>query len=184
MEFPRVEAMAITRRMPDGTIKVNNAKRAASTQEDSHRKVLKETGFWGTQGAGCLILARSTGRLLFNLRSAEVLEPHTYGTWGGAIDAKESPMQAVLRELREEAGYHGPVKLHAMAIFVAPKGVFKYFNYIAVVDNEFDPELDHESAGSAWVAFGKWPSPLHRGAQFLLKESARDIKALILKERK
>lgn len=180
-----VTAMAITRRMPDGTIKVNNSpRRPKDSQEETHRSVLKQTGYWGHRGAGCLVLSRKTGRLLFNLRSAEVLEPHTYGTWGGAVDDGESRIQAVLRELREEAGYHGPVKLYKMAVFTAPGGTFSYTNYIAVVDAEFDPTLDHESDGFKWVAFGKWPTPLHRGAKYLLKESAREIKALIDQHKK
>jgi hypothetical protein len=48
--------------------------------------VRTDSGFWGNRGAGCIIRARDTGRMLVGLRSEEVDEPLTLGTWGGAVD--------------------------------------------------------------------------------------------------
>ena len=50
------------------------------------------------------MLALDTGRILLPHRSQAVEQPGTWGTWGGAIDGKEQPKTAALRELREEAG--------------------------------------------------------------------------------
>src|ERR1044072_6312895 len=35
----------------------------------AHLEAMKKTGFWGEQGAGCIFLARDTGRLLLAPRS-------------------------------------------------------------------------------------------------------------------
>jgi hypothetical protein len=59
--------------------------------DSEHRDALKQTGFWGRQGAGCIFLALDTERLCIAHRSRKVEQPGTWGTWGGAIDSFESP---------------------------------------------------------------------------------------------
>lgn len=142
---------------------------SAGTHDDAHRKALNETGFWGTQGAGCLFFARSTGRFLVNHRSASVEQPNTWGTWGGAIDPNEDPEDAVLREAREEAGFKG--KADATLVYEFVKGTFRYSNFILIINEEFTPRLDWESQGYKWCEFGKWPQPLHFGLKALLDNS-------------
>lgn len=132
--------------------------------DTDHQKALEQTGFWGKQAAGCLPVARSTGRYLFAHRSRYVLEPNTWGFWGGAIDESETPMQAVRRELKEEAGFHGQYKLILLDIFSHQSG-FKYYSYMAIVEEEFEPKLDRETQGFAWVEYGQWPQPLHPGVK-------------------
>ena len=139
-----------------------------ASANDEHGAALEKTGFWGRQAAGCLFLARSTGRLLIAHRSKHVLEPHTWGTWGGAIDPGETPKQGVVREVREEAGYTGRFKLIPLFVFKHSSG-FRYHNFLAVVDDEFEPELDWETQGYEWVKFGRWPKPLHPGLKSLLE---------------
>ena len=43
-----------------------------------------------------------------------------------------------------------------------------YYSFVAVVDEEFIPTLNNESAGYAWVNIGQWPKPLHDGARVTL----------------
>ena len=66
-----------------------------------HGLALEETGFWGRQAAGCLFLAKNTGRILIAHRSWAVLEPGTWGGFGGAIDEGEDPAEAARREALE-----------------------------------------------------------------------------------
>lgn len=141
--------------------------------DEEHRAQLQKTGFWGAQAAGCIFLARDTGRYLIAHRSPHVQEPNTWGTWGGAIDAGEDPEQAVRREVQEEAGYHGKLLLKHLWTFKHPSG-FQYHSYLAIVETEFAPRLDWETQGYAWVEKGRWPRPLHPGLAALLKNARLD----------
>jgi predicted chitinase/8-oxo-dGTP pyrophosphatase MutT (NUDIX family)/uncharacterized ParB-like nuclease family protein/FMN phosphatase YigB (HAD superfamily) len=136
-----------------------------------HAAELGRTGFWGKQGAGCIIMAKDTGRICLPYRSAHVQEPNTWGTWGGAIDGNEDPAVAAKREVQEEAGYDGPVKMVPLLLFKHSSG-FRYFNFLALVEREFTPQLNWETQTFDWVQFGEWPAPLHPGLKSLLNDSA------------
>lgn len=134
-----------------------------------HAKALCETGFWGKQGAGCIFLARTTKRILLAHRSPYVLEPNTWGSWGGAIDPGENPVNAVIREVKEESGYTEDMDIIPLYVFTS--GTFRYFNFLVVVDSEFEPNVDWETQGYKWCVYGEWPSPLHFGLQNLFNDA-------------
>ncbi len=142
--------------------------------EDIHHKALKDTGFWGSQGAGCIILARSTDRILLCHRSKDVEQPHTWGNWGGAIDPGETPEEAAQREAYEESGHPGPFE--AIPLFVFESGSFRYSNFLVVVDDEFTPtppsRQNWETQGHQWCEWGQWPQPLHFGLVSLFNDPA------------
>ena len=141
--------------------------RAADTQ---HAEASRQTGFWGAAGAGCVVMAESTGRFLIAHRSAQVKEPNTWGTWGGAIDPDEDPLEAAMREIREEAGYIGTIS-GVKPLYVFHKDTFRYSNFLVIVEDEFKPSLNWENQGYEWCEFGHWPSPLHFGFKSLLSDS-------------
>lgn len=107
--------------------------------------------------AGCLIRARSTGRMLLVLRSDDCDEPGTWAGVGGTIDEDEYPVEAAIREAREETGYTGPVRVDGL---VELNG---YATFLCSVPDEFEPELNWEADGSAWVVEPTDVSPLHPG---------------------
>ena len=139
-----------------------------------------ETGFWGRAAAGALVLARSTSRLLIAHRAEGTLQAGTWGTWGGAVDAGETPVDAVTRELREEAGFADEFDSHPLMVFEHDTG-FTYANFLVIVDHEFEPVLNWETQNFGWFEFGDWPDPLHFGLEQLLNHepSQRRIEALI-----
>lgn len=141
----------------------------ADHPDSEHEKELEKTGFWGKAGAGCIILAKDTNRLLLPLRSSSVEQPNTWGTWGGAIDGGKSPEAAVKQEVKEEAGYDGNVQLIHLNTFEHESG-FKYFNFLALIEEEFTPKLNWETEDFKWLEYGEWPSPLHFGLQFILDD--------------
>ena len=143
--------------------------------DQEHRQALKRTGFWGRRGAGCIILAKNTGRFCIAHRSSKVEQPGTWGTWGGAIDEGEDPARAAQREVAEEAGYSGAMKMVPLYVFKHKSG-FTYYNFLAIVEREFQPRLDWETQGYDWVEYGAWPSPLHPGLQAVLSDApSQDI---------
>jgi hypothetical protein len=60
----------------------------------------------------------------------------------------------------------------------------KYYNYLIVVDTEFEPKIPPENRwetqGWDWFEYGKWPSNLHFGVKAILNdpESVKKIKSL------
>ena len=137
-----------------------NAILESSEDDAANEERQEETGYWGEEGAGCLILAKDTGRFLISQRSDEVPEPGTWGTWGGAIDGEETPEETVRREVAEETGYDGELGLRKLYTY-KDGDKFRYYNFLATVTEEFEPEPDSETADAKWVEFGDWPDPLH-----------------------
>jgi len=123
--------------------------------------------YWGNAGAGILLQAADTGRVMLVLRSGYVNEPFTWGLPGGRVDEGEAPLPAALRELSEETGYDGPF-LDIDLLHVYQDGAFRFFNYRAVVPEEIEPALDWESIDYGWFERDELPSPLHFGLQHLV----------------
>lgn len=142
-----------------------------SEEEDAlHEKALSETGFWGYRGAGCIVLCRSSMRVLLPLRSCAVLEPGTWGVWGGAVDEGLTPEEAVLRELHEESGFKGEAELRFLVDFVDVASGFRYSNYIAIIEEEFVPTLNWETERADWFELDAFPEPLHFGLKYVLEQ--------------
>jgi putative nucleotidyltransferase with HDIG domain len=137
--------------------------------------------YWdsGNGAAGCIFIAKDTGRILLPHRSGQVLEPHTWGTWGGKVDEGETPAQAAVREIEEETGYDGEYKLTKLWVFEDPEVGFQYHNYLVIVPMEFHPKLNWETDDAKWVEWGEWPHPLHFGLQALLKNAGTKIKRVV-----
>lgn len=149
--------------------KNHNPKNMKNNGDDGvHAAALKKTGHWGKQAAGCIFLARETGNICLNLRSKDVLEPLTWGTWGGAIDVDENPREAVRRESQEEVGE--TIKMDLIPLLLFTKPGFKYHNFLAVIDKEFTPKLDWESKDYKWTSLDDLPKPLHPGLKALLQD--------------
>jgi len=144
----------------------------SSLDDVTHAEALDKTGFWGTRGAGCLILCRSTGRFLLGKRSKEVDEPLTWGGFGGAIDSTENPSEAALREVQEETGLPESATPALVPLFVFRCGTFEFHNYLAVVESEFAPVLDWETTRAGWYEWQRFPGPAHFGLTAVLQDAA------------
>jgi 8-oxo-dGTP pyrophosphatase MutT (NUDIX family) len=124
---------------------------------------------------GCLLLAADTLNFSFQLRSPTSDTPNTWGCWGGGIDGNEEAFVALKRELREETGYDGQMRIYPLMTYYDQDRAFTYYNNLVLIPHEFKinppPEFAEESAGNVWVPFNDWPDPLHPGLQGLLDDA-------------
>lgn len=133
----------------------------------------------GLRGAGLVLVARATGRVLLLLRSEEVNEPGTWGLPGGKIDPDENARVAAVRELEEEAGWDGPVTVLKEPIFVFEEPDFEFLTFFGYVEDEFEPVTNWESDDAGWFHLSELPQPLHFGVEALMTERKRTIVAEI-----
>lgn len=150
-------------------IRENSHMPAENDPDDkAHYDELERTGFFGKQAAGCIPMSRISGKILVVLRSAKVEESGTWGNVGGAHHADEAPKDAALRELHEETGYMGRAEMVPLLLFTS--GTFRYQNYLALVEEEFIPDLGWEADAFKWCHLDELPYPLHFGIEAVLND--------------
>jgi 8-oxo-dGTP pyrophosphatase MutT (NUDIX family) len=110
-----------------------------------------------------VLYAEDTGRWCLQQRSDSVNDPGLWAAWGGGREPGESLEQCARRELAEESGYRGPIRLEPLA-----KNA-KYVTFIGVVPHEFEPRPNHEWKDYCWTELGKWPGPMHPGTAAALE---------------
>jgi len=145
-------------------------------------------GFWGDAGAGILMFSRSTNKFMVLKRSGWVKEPGTWGIAGGALEVDEdgklteTPEEGARREAREELGLSGGINLVPAYVFTSPRGSFKYYNFIGVVEDEFEPVLeDGENTDFKWVTLKELRdlSGKHFGLKALVANSGDLLETLV-----
>lgn len=156
------------------------------------REGLTESQFWGNKASGILPIAKDTGKILIGLRSDYVMEPNTWGNFGGAIglddygmDEEElSPSDNAVKEMKEEIGYRGDINI--INSYVFKKDDFIYYNYIGIINNQEDisksnTNLNWEVSDLKWVTLDELINHpnLHFGLISLLDNSYTQIKTII-----
>lgn len=124
--------------------------------------------FEADAAAGCLILAMKTKRVMIAQRGIMGDFPMTWGTTGGCLEKGEGPRTACRREVYEETGYGGRMRLIPLMESYNSEKEFTYYNFLAIVPFEFEPVKDEENNAFRWLEFNDWPEPLHPGFQKLL----------------
>ena len=115
------------------------------------------------EGVGALIYALSTNRYLFLLRNKSK-HAGLWGIVGGKIESKETVINGLIREIREEIGLdYSKQKFIPLETFTSDNQQFAYHTFLAVVNEEFVPILNDEHRGYCWVKIEDHPRPLHPG---------------------
>ena len=158
--------------------------------------------YWGISGAGILPFCEKTKRFLPNLRSAQVMQPNTYGIFGGGIlfrdlvnfgiKSHEELLQTpeafkihAKKELEEESGFSGSIKLENLFIYKDDVCDFHYYNFLGIVNEEFKPQAQKDSewettGKDSWVTYNELIElePKHFGLTALIKNAGEKLKAI------
>jgi ADP-ribose pyrophosphatase YjhB (NUDIX family) len=138
------------------------------------------------RAVGAVIISKSTGRAMMQLRSPVETHSMCWGLWGGKLEQDEGDLEGLKRELCEELGFPGVPNTIAMShvyTFVTRDKRFRHVSYLILCEDEFVPTLDEESAGYCWVNIWDWPQPLHRNtAKMFNSKGFRDALEGLLKD--
>ncbi len=128
-----------------------------------YKRQLANCSLKRSRNAGALIYSTSSKRFLFLLRDSLKKHRSTWGLVGGKIEKDERPLQALLREAKEELSIDFSYnKIVPIETFTSEQ-LFIYYTFLIVVDTEFVPTLNLEHRGYAWVHLADYPTPLHPG---------------------
>lgn len=112
---------------------------------------------------GVWFYSLSTDRYLYLLRN-DRKHPGTWGLPGGKVDRPETLLGALERECVEELGiWPESIKLAPIEQFTSPDNYFTYHTFLSLIEREFEPTLNHEHYGYAWIDSGQLPNPMHPG---------------------
>lgn len=131
---------------------------------------------------GAIFIAANTGRVLLNLRAPYKSHRLTWSLWGGMVEGNESPKECLVREMEEEMGFVPDInKFYPYDVYESKDKHFRYYSFICVVQDEFNPELNQEAVGYCWTKLGIWPSPMHNGARITLcnKKSLAKLETIL-----
>jgi 8-oxo-dGTP pyrophosphatase MutT (NUDIX family) len=104
-----------------------------------------------------------TDRYLYLMRD-DSKNPNTWGLPGGKCETGETLMQTIERECQEELGFFPDyIRLMPLDHFTSADGAFCYHTFFCCVSKEFQPILNAEHLGYAWIDSKTYPKPMHPG---------------------
>ena len=134
------------------------------------------------KAGGAVFVSLETGRILLVMRSHTVSHPHTWCFPGGKIEANETVMQGISREIKEEIGFIPKyMKAIPIDVFKSLDGEFIFYSIAVFIEDEFIPNLNNENLGYGWFDIECLPKPLITGARKTLmhKDFKKSFKQMI-----
>lgn len=120
------------------------------------------------EGAGALFYALDTQKFLVLLRADDGDDGNCWCCLGGGRDMVNGQPEPLEMTVRREAFEEGGLAMDAEyeLIHVGTKRYedgFKFYNYLALIEEEFLPIINEEHKSFQWVDWDKLPKEMHRG---------------------
>ena len=129
------------------------------------------------RGVGAIIVSEQTGNVLTVLRSSKESYANTWTFAGGRVEANETEIAALRRELEEELQLTKIKKITPLHRYQSRAKDFVYDTFVVLVAKEFVPKLNWENSGYAWTTVERLPGPLHPKTRQMIS-SARLVEKL------
>jgi len=134
--------------------------------------IIKAVGVW--------FYTVDTHRYLYLMRN-DPKHPGSWGLPGGRVEPGETLITAITRECEEEMGaMPNYIRMIPLEKFTTVDSGFEYHTFFCIVDSEFQPALNHEHIGYAWIDSGTWPKPMHPGLWSTVNFEAVQCKILTI----
>ena len=106
-------------------------------------------------GAGVLVICETTGRILLGKRSGESNDPDTWGEFGIKFskeggEEEENVLYIVEQAFKQQTSYAGKIKLIPSFVYETKEDTYKYYNFIAIIPEEFTPTLSEKNDEWKW----------------------------------
>lgn len=112
---------------------------------------------------GVCFYSFDTHRYLYLMRN-DSKYPNTWGLPGGKCETGETLLDTIRRECMEELGmFPEYLRLVPLDQFTSTDNAFCYHTFFCCVPSEFQPKLNSEHLGYAWIDTTAWPKPMHPG---------------------
>jgi 8-oxo-dGTP pyrophosphatase MutT (NUDIX family) len=121
----------------------------------------------GGQGSGVMFYCEPSQKILLLKRGEGGDAPGTWCAPGGGVEDYETIREAANRECVEEIGVHPEDDLgcelqHMHRVYYPDTG-YTFHNHYAVVDKEFEPQLNDEHSDWGWFGANELPKNIHPG---------------------
>ncbi len=110
------------------------------------------------RSAGVLFISKKTKRALFGLRGKNSSFSFTWDLFGGKLKITEDILTGLGRELGEELGFDEIYIETLIPINISENKKYKYYSFLAIIENEFLPDLNTEHEGFCWINIENWKS--------------------------
>jgi 8-oxo-dGTP pyrophosphatase MutT (NUDIX family) len=132
------------------------------------------------KAVGVWFYSVDTRRYLYLMRN-DSKHPGAWGLPGGRVEDKETLLATINRECQEELGFVPEyIRMIPLEKFTTVDSGFEYHTFFCTVGQEFQPQLNDEHIGYAWIDSGTWPRPMHPGLWSTVNFEAVQNKILVI----
>jgi 8-oxo-dGTP diphosphatase len=112
------------------------------------------------KNVGIAIKCKKTDKILLLKRNHNPYKDY-WALLSGKVDKNEEPMEAMIREIREEIGLDAlKLEIRVVSSEINHTTNTQFTFYLGIINDEFVPNLNKENSEYKWVKSNELPTPL------------------------